>query len=72
MTKNLKYLFFVSIIIIELFNFIYILIKVPNPDKLYLLHFDWVIPDYQLNGKPNPEKTFETPDKFGLTRFDYI
>jgi hypothetical protein len=28
------------------------------------------IPDYRLNGKPNPDKTFETPDQSGLTRFD--
>jgi len=41
---------------------IYILIKIPNPDKYYLLHFDEGIPDYKLNGKPNPDKTFETPD----------
>ena len=46
----------------QLFNFIYILIKVPNPDKYYLIHFDGEIPDYRFNGKANPDKTFETPD----------
>ena len=34
--------------------------------------FDGEIPDYRLIGKPNPDKTFETPDWYGLTRFDCI
>jgi hypothetical protein len=28
-----------------------------------------VIPDYRLNGKPNPDKTFETPENSSLARF---
>ena len=43
-----------------------------NPDKYYLLHFDGGIPDYRLNGKPNPDKTFETTELSGLTRVDCI
>ena len=40
----------------------------PNPDKQYLLHFDGGILDYQLNGKPNSDKTFKTLSR--LTRAD--
>jgi len=46
----------------QLFNFINILIKVPSPDKQYLLYFDGGIPDYRLNRKANSDKTFETPE----------
>ncbi len=34
------------------------------------MYFDGEIPDYRLIGKLNPEKTPETPDLSGLTRFD--
>ena len=50
----------------------YILIKVPNPDKYYLLHFDGGIPDYRYNGKTNPDKTLEPPVESGLTQYDCI
>jgi len=38
---------------------------VPKPDKWHLLNFDGGIPDNRLNGKLNPDKTFETPDLSG-------
>ena len=38
------------------------LIKFPNPDKYYLLHFYGRIPDYRLVGKHDPDKTFPTSD----------
>jgi hypothetical protein len=53
---------------LDLSRFAYI--QVPNPDKQYLLHFDGGILDYRLNGKPNPNKTFETHELSGLTRSD--
>ena len=52
------------------YNLIFILIKVPNPDKNYLMYFDGEIPDYRLIGKLNPDKTPETPDFSGLTSSD--
>ena len=54
------------------YNLIFILIKVPNPDKNYLMYFDGEIPDYRLIGKLNPDKTLETPDLSGLTSLDCI
>ena len=44
--------------------------KVPNPDKEYVMYFDGEIPDYRLIGTLNPDKTPETPDLSGLTRLD--
>ena len=49
----------------EFLNLIYILIKVPNPDKEYVMYFDGEIPDYRLIGTLNPDKTPETD----LSRF---
>ena len=37
----------------------------PNPNKWHILNFDGGIPDYRLNGKLNPDKTFETSDLSG-------
>ncbi len=61
---------FINMSTIKIFGINYLF---PNPDKYYLLiSFLWGIPDYRLNGKLNPDKTFETPDQSGLTRFDCI
>ena len=62
MTKVIWKDWLVKINDVSFFYFICILIKVPNPDKQYLLHFDVGILDYRLNGKPNPDSTFETPN----------
>jgi hypothetical protein len=37
-----------------------------------MMYFDGEIPDYRLIGTLNPDKTPETPDLSGLTRFDCI
>jgi hypothetical protein len=56
--------------LVSVIQFYFYLNKSSQSGKKYLLHIDGEIPDYRLNGKPNPDKTFETPENSGLTRFD--